>query len=120
MLLIGVNKWRYSTQEKYYKALWSTLPFKNPDELNILADAMENNLGLIYTTHIINCIFHHKGFNAGCKSTVNIYFLRLQPKRTKIQIIQQVTENEYTRKEARRHQRKQWLIMFTRLPEDKE
>ena len=36
----------------------------NPDELNIILDAMENKLGLLYTTHIKNCHRHHKGFNA--------------------------------------------------------
>ena len=50
---------------------------KFSDELNILADVMENYLGLRYTTHLINCHRHHEGFNAVCKSTVNISFLRL-------------------------------------------
>ena len=53
------------------------------DELNILADAMENHLGLRYTTHLINCHYHQKGSNAVCTSTVNIDFLRLQPIRKK-------------------------------------
>ena len=66
----------------------------NPDELNILADAMENKLGLRYTTHLINCHRHHKGFNAVCKSTVNLAFLGLQPKITRIQKIQHGTRNE--------------------------
>ena len=52
---------------------------KNPDELNILEDAMENHIGLSYTTHIINFFRHHKGFNAVCKSTVSISFFILQP-----------------------------------------
>ena len=56
-------------------------PFKNPDEINIIADAMENHLGLSYKIHLINVHLHHKGFNAVCKSTVNLAFLRLQPKR---------------------------------------
>ena len=43
----------------------------NPDELNILADAMENKLGLRYTTHLISWNIHHNVFNALCKSTVN-------------------------------------------------
>ena len=92
----------------------------NLDELNILADAMENKLGPRYTTHIINCHRHHKGFNAVCKSTVNLVFLRLQPKRTRIQKIQQGTKNEGKRKEARHCQTKQWLIVIDRIPEDKE
>ena len=56
----------------------------NPDELNILADEMKKKLGLRYTTHLINCHFHHKGFNAVCNSTVNLAFLILQPKITRI------------------------------------
>ena len=50
----------------------------NPDELNILADALGNILGLRYTTHHINCHRPHNGFDEVCKSTVNIAFLRLQ------------------------------------------
>ena len=92
----------------------------NPDELNILADAMENRFGLCYTTHLIHCHRHQNGFDAVCKSTVNISFLRLQPKITRIQKIQQVTNNEGKCKEARQRQTKQWLIMLDRLPEDKE
>ena len=65
----------------------------NPDELNILADAMENKLCLRYTTLLINWHRHHKVFNAVCKSTVNLDFLILQPKRTRIQKIQQGTKN---------------------------
>ena len=65
----------------------------NPDELNILADAMEHKLGLRYTTHLINCRRHHKGFNVVCKYSVNLAFLRLQPKRTRIWKIQQGTKN---------------------------
>ena len=92
----------------------------NLDELNIIADAMGNQLGLRYTTHLINCHRHHKSFNAVCKSTVNLAFLRLQPKRTRIQKIQQGTKNEVKRKESRKCQTKQWLIMINQLPEDKE
>ena len=83
--------------------------FLNMDELNILADAIENHLGLRYTTHIMNCHRHHKGVNTVCKSTANLAFLRLQPKRTKIQRIQQGTKNEVKWKEARRLQTIQWL-----------
>ena len=56
----------------------------NLDELNILEDSTENRLGLRYTTHIINCHRHQNGFYAVCKSTVNLAFLRLQPKITRI------------------------------------
>ena len=79
----------------------------NPDELNILADALGNILGLHYTTHIINCHRHHNGFDAVCKSTVNIAFLRLKPKRTIIHKIQQSNKNEGNWKEAIQRQTKQ-------------
>ena len=56
----------------------------NSDELTILSDAMENRLGLRYTTLLINCHRHHNGFDVVCNSTVNVAFLRLQPKITRI------------------------------------
>ena len=92
----------------------------NLDELNILADLMENRLGLRYTTQIINCHRYRNGFDAVCRSTVNLAFFRLQPKITRIQKIQQGTKNEGKWKEARQRQTKQWLIMLNQLPEDKE
>ena len=61
----------------------------NLDKLNILADSMENRLGISYTTQLINCRRYRNGFDAVCRSTVNISFLRLQPKITRMQIIQQ-------------------------------
>ena len=90
------------------------------DELNILADSMENRLGIRYTTHLINCHRHQNGFDAVCKSTVNLAFLRLQHKITIIQKIQWGTKNEGKWKEARQRQTKKWLIMLNLLPEDKE
>ena len=66
---------------------------------------MEKKLDLRYTTHIINCHCNHKGFNAVCKSTVNLAFLILQPKRTTIQQIQQGTNNEGKRKESIQHKK---------------
>ena len=57
----------------------------NLDELNFLADLMENRLGVRYTTKLINCHRHQIGFGAVCRSTVNIAFLRLQPNITRIQ-----------------------------------
>ena len=81
---------------------------------------MENRLGLHYTTHLINFHLHHKGFDSVCKSTVNLAFLRLQPKITRIQKIEQGTNNEGKWKEARQRQTKRWLIMLNRLPEYKE
>ena len=64
--------WHMVHWKKYHKALWSTLPFKNSDEINILADALENHIGLRYTTHLINCHFHHDGLNVVCNCTVNL------------------------------------------------
>ena len=81
---------------------------------------MENRLGLRYTVHLINCHYHHNGYDAVCKSTIYLAFLRLQPKKTRIQKIQQGNKNESEKKEARHHQTKQWLIMLRRLSEDKD
>ena len=67
---------------------------------------MENRLGLRYTTKLINCHRHQNGFDAVCRSTVNLAFLRLQPKITRIQKIQQGTKNEGKQKEAGQHQKK--------------
>ena len=90
------------------------LPYlvSNLDELNILADSMENRLGLTYTTKLINCRHHQNGFDALCRSTVNLAFLRLAPKITRMQKIQQDMKNEGKWKEARQHKTKQWLIML--------
>ena len=94
--------------------------FSNPDKLNILADATENKLGLRYTTHLINCHLHQKGFNAVFKSTVNIPFFRIQPKRTRVHKTQQVSKNEVKWKELIQSQTKKRLIMLNRISEDKE
>ena len=79
----------------------------NFDELNILAGFMGNRLGLRYTTLLINYQRHQNGFYAVCKSTVNLAFLILQPKITRIQKIQQGTKNDGKWKEARQFQKKQ-------------
>ena len=92
----------------------------NVDELNLLANLMENRLGITYTTKFINFHRHQNGVDAVCRSTVNLAFLRLTPKITRTQKIQQGTKNEGKWKEARQHQTKQWLIMLNQLPEDKE
>ena len=92
----------------------------NVDELNLLANSTENRLGITYTTKLINCHRQQNGIDAVYRSTVNSAFLRLAPKITRIQKIQQGTKNEGKRKEARQRQTKQWLIMLNRLPEDKE
>ena len=68
---------------------------------------MEKKLGLRYTTHLIKFHRNLKGFNEVIKSTVNLAFLRLPTKRTRIQKIQQGTKNEGNWKEAIHHQTKQ-------------
>ena len=99
-----VNRCKEMDQEytvnKCTRHLCQPYLLSNPDELNILAYATENKLGIRYTTHIINCHRQHKGFNAVFKSTVNLAFLRLQPKRTRIHKIQQGTKNEGKWKES--------------------
>ena len=57
----------------------------NLDEINLLADSMENRLGLRYTTQLINCHRYQNNYDALCRSTVNVYFFRLKPKITRIQ-----------------------------------
>ena len=57
-------------------------------EINIHADSMENRLGLRYTTQLVNCHRYRNDSDALCKSTVNLAFLILQPKITRIQKIQ--------------------------------
>ena len=46
------------------------------------------------TQPISSIVIATKGFNVMCKSTVNLDFLILQPKRTRIEKIQQGTKNE--------------------------
>ena len=74
---------------------------KYPNELIIVADCMEIRLGLRYTTSLINRHRKTQGFDAVYKSTVNLYFRRIQTKRTRIHKIQKVTNNEGKWKEAR-------------------
>ena len=113
-------KQEYTGNNNVTKHLNPPYLVSNLDEINILADSMEHRLGLRYTTKLINCYCHHNGFDAVCRSTVSLSFLRLQPKITRIQKIQQGTKNEGKWKEARQHQTKQWLIVLNRLTEDKE
>ena len=63
----------------------------NVDEINLLANSMENRLGIMYITKLLNCHHHKNGVDAVCRSTVNLAFLRLAPKITRIQKIQQGT-----------------------------
>ena len=82
------------TEDNHTRNLNPPYLLSNLDELDILADLMENRLGFGYTTHLINCHCNHNGFDAVFKSTGNLSFLRFQPKITRIQKIQQVTKNE--------------------------
>ena len=54
-------------------------------EINLIANSMERHLGLRYTTLFINCRRQTNGDNAVCRSTVNLAYMRLQPRITKIQ-----------------------------------
>ena len=67
---------------------------------------MENRPGIMYTTELLNCHRHRNGVNAVSRSTVNLAFLRLAPKITRIQKLRQGTKNEGKSKEARQHQKK--------------
>ena len=89
-------------------------------EINLLANSMENCIGLRYMTLLVNCHRHTHGDNAVSKSTVNLSFRRLQHKITKIEKIQQGTKNEVKWKETRYRKVKQWLIVLDRLPEEKD
>ena len=65
----------------------------NVDEINLLENLMESRLGIMYTTKILNCHRHQNGVDTVSRSTVNLAFLRLAPKITRIQKIQQGTNN---------------------------
>ena len=89
-------------------------------EINMLVDSMQNRPGLRYTTLLINFHYQTHGDNEVSMSTVNLSFKRLQPKITKIQKVQQGTNNDGKWMETRYGQVKQWLIILNRLPEEKE
>ena len=57
---------------------------KDSNELNILADWMENCLDLRYTTSLINCLRKTQVFDAVCKYTINLAFNTIQPLKRKI------------------------------------
>ena len=93
---------------------------KSSSEINMLANLIQNCLGLSYTTLLIKCHRQTKGKNEVSRSTVNLAFRRLLSKITKIKKIQQGTKNEVKWKEASYLQVKQWLIMLKKLPEEKD
>ena len=86
----------------------------------MLANSMKNCLGLFYATLLINFHRHTHSDNTVSRSTVNLASRRIQPKITKIQKIQQCTENKVNQKEARHRQAKQWLIIINIFTEEKE
>ena len=63
-------------------------------KINLLANSMENRLGLRYTAILISYHRHTHGDNAVSRSTVNLSFRILQPKITKIEKIKQGTKDE--------------------------
>ena len=65
----------------------------NVDEINLLANLMENRLGITYNTKLLNFHRHQNGVGAVCRSTINLAFSRLVPKITRKQKIQQGTKN---------------------------
>ena len=67
----------YTGNNNFKRHLNQPYLLSNLDEINILADLMENRLLLCYTTLLVNFHRHKKGFDAVCKSTVNLAFLRL-------------------------------------------
>ena len=83
----------YTGNNNFTRNLNPPYLLSNLDELNILADSMENRLGTSYTTQLINCHRYQNVFGAVCNYTANIAFLGLQPKITRIQKIQQGTKN---------------------------
>ena len=66
----------------------------NLDELNILADSSGKQTWPHVQHQAPSCHRHRNGFDAVCRSTVNLAFLRLAPKITRIKKIQQGTKDE--------------------------
>ena len=78
-------KQEYTGNNNLTKHLNPSCLISNADELNLLASSMENRLGITYTTKLLNCHRHQNGVDAVCCFTVDISFLRLAPKITRIQ-----------------------------------
>ena len=98
-------KQEYTGNNNLTKHLNPPYLVSNVDELNLVANSMENRLGVTYTTKLLNCHRHQNGVDAVCRSTVNLAFLMIAPKITRIQKIQQGTRNEGKWKEARQRQK---------------
>ena len=80
-------KQEYTGNNNVIRNLNPSYLLSNVDEINLLATSMENRLGIMYTTKLLNCSRHRNGVDAVCRSTVNLAFLRLAPKITRIQKI---------------------------------
>ena len=63
-------------------------------EINLIANSRQNCLGLRYTTLLINFHRQTQGENAVSRFTVNLAFMILQPKITKINKTKKGTNNE--------------------------
>ena len=100
-LVSCIDKGVRYTGENVTKKYGRPYLLSSSSEINLLANSMQNRLGPRYTTLLINFHRHKHGDNAVSKSTFNLAFRRFQPKITKIQKIQQGTNNEGKRKEAR-------------------
>ena len=61
----------------------------------------------MYTTKLLNCHRHQNEVDAVCRSTVNLAFLRLAPKITRIQKIQQGNKIMYISKWQKHFMQKQ-------------
>ena len=70
-------------------------------EINLLGNSMQNCLGFCYKTLLINFHRQKQGDNAESRYIVNLAFRIILPKITKLQKIQQGTNNEGKWKEAR-------------------
>ena len=68
----------------------------------------------------MNCHPKTQGFDTECKTTVNQASNILQPKRTKMQKIRQVTKNYGKWKDARIRKEKQMQIILNRLTDEKK
>ena len=118
-LISFIEKGVKSIGENVTKKQGRTYLLSSSSKINMLANSMQNRLGLRYTTLLINFHCHTHGENAVSMSPVNLAFRGLQPKITKIEKIQQGTKNEGMWKEARYRQVNQWVIILNRLPEEK-
>ena len=82
----GVNYTGKNVTKKYGRPYL----LSSSSEINLLANSMENCIGLRYTTLLINCHPNTHGENKVSRSTFNLAFRRLQPKKNQ----EYTTKNE--------------------------